>query len=147
MTENIIRRLREQGLGVADCCEFEYYDDINIASERERELNNKFGYNNQHQDYRVISKLARLPKTREAVLKSHIGRTITDEHREKLSKTHKGQYNGSKSKLSTLTESQVLEIRKKYKPFSYTIKMLSDDYNTSEANIQSIIYRKTWTHI
>ena len=89
-TDNIIRRLRQQGYGVADCCEFEYYDDINIASRREEELNKKFGYENQHQDYRQISRIARLPKTREAVLKSHEGRTITKEHKEKISNKDKG---------------------------------------------------------
>lgn len=146
-TEDIDRRLYQQGYKLSDCCEFEYYDDIHEASKREAELNKICGYDNQHQYYAQIVKVARLPKTREAVLKSHIGRTISDEHKKILSKTHKGKYNGSKSKRSVLTESQVLEIRDKYKPFVYTTKKLANEYNVSEPTIQSIIYRKTWRHI
>ena len=51
MTDNLIRRLKAQGLGVADCCEFEYYDDIKIASQRELELQTQYGYKEDTMSY------------------------------------------------------------------------------------------------
>jgi len=57
MTTDLKRRMRNQGYTISDCCEFEYYDDIDVGADREKELNIKFGYPwNDGQDYRIIMK-------------------------------------------------------------------------------------------
>lgn len=54
---------------------------------------------------------------------------------------------GEKNGLSKLTEQQVLEIRNKYIPRKYTLKMLATEYNVSYQSISIIINNKTWTHV
>ena len=57
MTERLEGRLKDQGYTISDCCEFEYYDDTNVAANREKQLNLRDGYGwNSSQDYRVILK-------------------------------------------------------------------------------------------
>lgn len=51
------------------------------------------------------------------------------------------------NQFTKLNEQQVLEIRSKFKPRVYTRKMLSLEYNVSEATIKDIILRRTWTQI
>lgn len=51
------------------------------------------------------------------------------------------------NQFTKLTEQQVLEIRSKFKPRVYTRKMLSLEYNISEATIKDIVLRRRWTHI
>lgn len=46
-----------------------------------------------------------------------------------------------------LTESQVLEIRRKYIPYVCTQATLATEYNVSKSNISAIITNKTWSHI
>ena len=57
MTTRLKRRLRDQGYTIEDCCEFEYYDDIDVGADREKELNLKFGYPwSDRNDFRITSK-------------------------------------------------------------------------------------------
>lgn len=46
-----------------------------------------------------------------------------------------------------LKETEVLEIRQKYVKDVYTMDTLAKEYNVSRSGIQSIIERRTWTHI
>lgn len=48
---------------------------------------------------------------------------------------------------SILKEWQVLEIRSKFKRRIYTRRMLSQEYNISEATIKEVVNRRTWRHI
>ena len=48
---------------------------------------------------------------------------------------------------SKLKTDQVLEIRKKYKPFEYTHRMLADEYGVSASLIKQIVNRYLWKHI
>ena len=55
----------------------------------------------------------------------------------------KGSLNGN----ALLTESQVIEIRNKYKPRIYTRNMLALEYNVKESCIKDIVNRNSWKHI
>lgn len=55
----------------------------------------------------------------------------------------KGELNG----FSKLKESDVLEIRKKFKPRIYTRAMLADEYNVKPSTIKDVVLRKSWKHI
>ena len=55
----------------------------------------------------------------------------------------KGELNG----CSKLTESEVLEIRSKFKPRVYTREMLALEYNVKASTIKDVILRKSWKHI
>ncbi len=48
---------------------------------------------------------------------------------------------------SKLTEKQVLEIRKKYKPWKYTLSMLATEYKVCFQLISLIVNYKIWKHI
>lgn len=48
---------------------------------------------------------------------------------------------------SILTEKEILEIREKYIPWKYTMRMLADEYNVCYSTIQGIITKKYWKHI
>lgn len=54
---------------------------------------------------------------------------------------------GAKNYNSRLTEEQVKEIRKKYTPQVYTLKMLAEEYGTTLSNIERIVNYKSWKHI
>lgn len=54
---------------------------------------------------------------------------------------------GSNNVTSILTETQVLEIRQKFKPRIVTRAILSKQYNVSEATIKDIVNNKTWKHL
>ena len=55
----------------------------------------------------------------------------------------KGELQG----CSKLTDAQVLEIRAKYKPWTYPMSKLVEEYGVSERQIGRIINRESWTHI
>lgn len=57
--------------------------------------------------------------------------------------SNKGESNGA----AKLNESQVLEIRKKYIPRVYTVKMLADEFSVSVPLIEKILARKVWKHV
>lgn len=54
---------------------------------------------------------------------------------------------GMKHPISKLTDKEVLEIRSKYIPRIYTLKMLSEEYGIKRTSLSYIIKRKTWKHI
>lgn len=55
----------------------------------------------------------------------------------------KGELNG----FSLLTEKQVLEIRKKYKPRIITREVLAKEYNVTVSCIKDVLSRRSWKHI
>lgn len=59
---------------------------------------------------------------------------------------HQNSCQGSRVWNAKLNESQVEEIRKKFKPYVYTRQMLADEYRVSPATIKDIILR-TWRHV
>jgi hypothetical protein len=58
-----------------------------------------------------------------------------------------GGTSGEAHPRAKLTESNVIDIRRKYQPYKTTAKMLSKEYGVSEREIKSIVYRETWSHI
>lgn len=54
---------------------------------------------------------------------------------------------GEACNLAVLTEREVLDIRAKYKPRVYTMKMLSAEYGVTPDNVKQILARNTWKHI
>jgi HNH endonuclease. len=54
---------------------------------------------------------------------------------------------GSLNGNALLTESQVLEIRYKYKPRIYTRAMLALEYKVKESCIKDVVNRNSWKHI
>lgn len=54
---------------------------------------------------------------------------------------------GSLNGKSILTEDNVLEIRRKFKPKKYTREMLAKEYNVKASCIKDVILRKSWKHI
>lgn len=151
MTENLIRRLKQQGYGVADCCEFEYYDDMNLAADREKELNLKFNYPwSDAQDWRRVYKMVKAslsPKAMKNRSKSQTGKTHSEDVRIRISKTRSGQRVGENGPNNKLTSQDVLDIRSRYKPKVYTLQMLADEYNISKVMVGKIVRRERWTHI
>jgi len=57
------------------------------------------------------------------------------------------QLKGSAHGRCKLTETQVLEIRKKYEEGTFTQVQLATEYNISCSTISDIFRRKSWTHI
>lgn len=51
---------------------------------------------------------------------------------------------GENVNTAKLTQIQVKEIRNKYKPRHYTMKMLAEEYGVCHATIQKIIYLTNW---
>lgn len=62
-------------------------------------------------------------------------------------KTGLQDFVGENSPLCILSEKQVLEIRSKHIPRSYSESMLAKEYKTTRSNINNILSRRTWTHI
>ena len=56
-------------------------------------------------------------------------------------------YKGSENLNSKLTERQVRQIRKIYRPFKMTQKMLAEKFKVSRTTIGFIIYRRNWKHL
>jgi len=90
---------------------------------------------------------------------SHIGNTVSEEQKRKLSEYHKshsnsGQFKKGSSGNNKLTEGQVLEIREEYetnKLFYKTIseysRAVSNKYGVGQACIGRVIKRRTWRNI
>ena len=54
---------------------------------------------------------------------------------------------GEETSGNKLTESEVCQIREKYKTGNYTQQTLADTYGVSIMAVNHIIKRRTWTHI
>lgn len=67
------------------------------------------------------------------------------EDREK--KGRGGRADGEKAGSAKLTDKEVLEIRRKYKPYKYQAKTLAEEYGVRLRTIRKILCRKTWKHI
>lgn len=99
-------------------------------------------------------------ETKQKMSKSKIGIKFSEEHKRNLSESHKGKKRifsaehkkrlsksliGKQSKGNPkLTQEQVNEIRQKYIPYKYTIKMLAKEYNISKRSIWDIVNNVTW---
>lgn len=57
------------------------------------------------------------------------------------------QAKGNDIPTSKLTEKEVLEIRNKYIPRIYSIRMLAREYNVAYDSIWSIVNKQSWKHI
>ena len=92
MTERLEARLKQQGYTISDCCEFEYYDDENIAADREKELNIKCGYGwNKQQDWRIAKKNSYKGGAKAKELKAGFyGKKHTLESKKKTSSSTRG---------------------------------------------------------
>jgi hypothetical protein len=71
--------------------------------------------------------------------------THADNVADKIKKNR--QAKGEKCPISILTESQVIEIRKKYKYRVCTYKMLADEYGVCKDTIQKAVRKINWGHV
>ena len=76
-----------------------------------------------------------------------MGHSVSDATKLKISKTRSGQRIGEDGPGGKLTEYDVLQIRKKYKPRIYSLQKLADEYGVSQQMIRYIIIRKKWKHL
>jgi group I intron endonuclease len=76
--------------------------------------------------------------------KMRTGKQLSNDIRKKMSDGHK---KGSKHHNSKLTEEQVLSIKSKYSPRTYSYGKLAKEYGVDRKTIIRIIQGKTWTHI
>lgn len=67
--------------------------------------------------------------------------------RKAIADKNRTRYMGEGSVTVRLTESQVIEIRAKYKPKIFTTLMLSKEYGVSLSAISAILKRRSWCHI
>jgi hypothetical protein len=54
---------------------------------------------------------------------------------------------GEKNMHAKLTEDQVIEMRKAYKPYEVTVKMLCDQYHMSQGAIIKVLRHESWRHV
>ena len=107
------------------------------------------GYKHTDEDKAKIS-AGNTGKIRSAETKAKTSATLTgrvrsDETKAKISAGLKASL--STSKISKVTEAQVLEIRSKYIPHKYTSVKLGKEYGLEARTIMRIIKRITWKHI
>ncbi len=78
-------------------------------------------------------------EVRDIISKANKGKKLSKEHIEAISKPN--------LKQRKLTNEQVIEIRKKFKPYFYTKKMLSEEYNVSIPTINRILNKKNYKEV
>ena len=66
---------------------------------------------------------------------------------DKVSKGRSAKLRGTEQSQAKLTEAQVIEIRRKYKPFEYGLEQLAKDYGVAQSLIFRIVHRKNWRHV
>lgn len=71
---------------------------------------------------------------------------VTDQENKNHAVVNNLTLSGEKHLSAKLTWKEVLEIRKKYKRYIYTIPMLAKEYNVGVSAIDKIVYHKSWTH-
>lgn len=62
-------------------------------------------------------------------------------------KSRNRQAKGESTNRTRLTASDVLEIRRRFKPRVVTTRMLADEYGLGMRTVFSIIHRETWRHL
>lgn len=60
---------------------------------------------------------------------------------------NKALKHGEESSNAKLTEKEIKEIRMKYVPYKYTMKMLAEEYGVTPDNIKIILSRKIWKNV
>ena len=150
MTERLEARLKEQGYTISDCCEFEYYDDADVAADREKELNLKFGYPwNDRNDFRVIRKITndRMGKPLSDITKSKISKANSgNRHTDAVRKMIADAQRGSKHHMTSFTDEDIINIRK-YFSMGTKQSQLARMFGVSRQVIYGIVRRKYWNHI
>lgn len=73
--------------------------------------------------------------------------THTDNMRDMFKKNRHHDRRGELHPASRLSSVQVLEIRKKYEPYKYTIPMLSKEYFVSISAIEAVVFGRSWKHL
>lgn len=76
--------------------------------------------------------------------KTWLGRHLSSEHKLKISKSKKEISNGERNPAHKLTEQQVVEIRRKYVPFKYSLKNLAREYGVAFSTIHWIVTGASW---
>ncbi|MDP3987222.1 MAG: NUMOD3 domain-containing DNA-binding protein [Nanoarchaeota archaeon] len=122
------------------------------SEESKRKMSESRRGENHHNFGKHLSK-----KTRDRISKSNKGKSPSERTREKMREKRAKQILSEEAKKkiseslrgdrcynSKLTWEQVREIRRKYIPREYTIKMLSREYNVAEVTIQRIVKNETW---
>ncbi len=92
-TKNLKRRMREQGFAEYEI--LETHSDIDIASQREIELQNQFGYVDKFCKIQYKTSVLNASKNNGGFNKGHIpwnfGKPASDETKERMSLAHKGR--------------------------------------------------------
>ena len=162
MTKRTLKqRLKEQGYTISDCCEVEYYDDIDVASNREIELNKLCGYKNQIHAYeKYIKYYENLHKYSPM---NRLGHVKSKEHRENISKAKKGKptnhkgnpehilpYASKPGELNgnaTINETIVKYIRAQFTTGKYAKNRIAQALGITNKIVYDVISYKSWKHI
>lgn len=73
--------------------------------------------------------------------------TPQDNMDDKMSRGRAGFAHGEQLPHSILTDAQIREIRRRYRPRVVTLEALANEYGTSVTNVSNIIHRKRWAHV
>lgn len=143
-------------LGFMIYCTLIYWSNESVALEKEKSLIQFYGRDNlcnltdggdgsPRLDKEVIAKIQHsrrwyrpTQETKDKISKSHTGKVLSDEHREKVIKTLKPG-NGRK-----LTFDQAVEIRNLYKTGKYSQNQLGEMYGITRIVISRIINNKSY---
>ena len=148
----------------------EAYESAKQCGDREIELNNLYGYKKDGHHYIVMLRKRNYSKERnkkvsiglkkawkEGRRKNRDYSYITDEFlKERGNKIKEAwkdpnraskQARGERCGHTKLTEEDVKNIRKEFKPFVVTYKKLSQKYKVAEITINHIVNNKTWKHV
>jgi hypothetical protein len=154
--ENLERRLKNQGYSIDNLDRLIIVGNIDMASDMEKQLNIEYGYPwNDAVDYRQLCQMAKksgkLQRTQKQInALSNIGKKTGPKNILKAIEA-RDPYIGESNPRATLTESQVIDIRKEFDNpnnirYGILIKLASQ-YNTTIHAIRKVCYRTTWKHL
>lgn len=86
-------------------------------------------------------------ETRQKIKQKCLGRKLNDALKRNCELAKQGKFSGELNPNSFLLPSQILEIRAKYKPKVYTMKMLAKEFSTTAGYIKAILYKRVWKNI
>jgi len=111
-----------------------------LALSREQDYINRFWGNPL-----LLNKSKSVTKAPEMKGENHplYGKHHSEKSRQKISENH-ADFSGENNSRSKLTWKIVEEIRSKYKPRIYTLKMLSEEYNININTLINVIYKHNW---
>ena len=128
----------------------EVYGEVNLCVDPSHvEVTTKSANTKRHHDLAREAGVDRIsPEGRANIRAAHVGLTWGDESREKMARTRHERRSGwgEKNGSAKLTAEKVIEIRSRYAAGT-SQAALAREYGMHPASINSIVLRRTWTHI